>query len=87
MARKKKVVRKKSKSVSSGGRSLQQRIGIAWKNLVLFVILFLASYVLYTFSETVLFSTFFGIMSMIFGFVSVSFLIAFIVLISSRNKR
>jgi len=90
MVGKKKVTKKKSvsrKAVSHKSYSFPARIRIAWRNLVLFVILFLTSYLLYTFSNTNLFSTFFGIMSIIFGFVSLSFLMALIVLLVSRNRK
>ncbi|MBU2615990.1 MAG: hypothetical protein KKC19_02705 [Nanoarchaeota archaeon] len=90
MAKKKRVTKKKGvsrKTVSHKSDSFPARIRIAWRNLVLFVILFLASYLLYTFSNTNLFSTFFGITSIILGFVSLSFLIALMVLLVSRSKK
>jgi len=88
MAKKKRVVRKVKRSSSSkASASISKRMKLAWRNLLLFLVLFLASYVLYSFSETNLFLTFFGILAMIFGFVSLAFFIAFVVLLISRNKK
>ena len=75
----KKVVSKKSKDVKSSG-SLKKRIDIAWKNLVLFLIISALSYLFYHFSSTDLLKNFFGIVSIIFGFLAFAFLISFIVL-------
>ena len=90
MTKKKSVSKKKvvsRKTVSHKSDSFPARIRIAWRNLLLFIILFLASYLLYSFSNTTLFSTFFGIMAIIFGFVSLSFLMALMVLLISRTRR
>ena len=88
MARKKRVTKKTSKTPAvETPISLPVRARIAWKNLLLFLVLFLASYVLYKFSETNLFIIFFGIMSVIFGFVAIAFLIAFIVLIITKSNK
>ncbi|MDP3987184.1 MAG: hypothetical protein Q8P81_03095 [Nanoarchaeota archaeon] len=88
MARKKRVVKKSGvKSVAKKSASVSSRIGIAWRNLLLFLVLFIASYLLYSFSETNLFLTFFGLLSVIFGFVTFAFLIALVVLVLSRRGK
>ena len=62
-------------------RSSQRKIGIAVKNLILFVILTTASYLLYTNSKTILYQNLFFLLSMILGFVAVAFLVALVTLL------
>ncbi len=81
-----KGVKKPSKSVArkvsfKNINSLSRRLGIAWKNLILFLILFVVSFVLYSASTSELFLNFFGVLSIITGFVFLAFLIIFIVLL------
>jgi len=88
MAKKKRVVRKVKKSSSSKvSASISTRMKLAWRNLLLFLILSVVSYMLYSVSQTNLFLTFFGILSIIFSFVTLAFFIAFVVLLISRNKK
>ena len=58
-------------------------------NLLLFVALSLVSFVLYRFVQNVFFNNLFLIMAIIFGFISVGFLITFLILIiiKSVSKR
>ncbi len=88
MARKKRVGAKKitAKSVKGPVR-LRDKIHLAWKNLVLFLIIFIISFILYTFSSNDLLKNFFGILAMIFGFLVFAFLIVFIVLIILRTGK
>ena len=89
MARKRVVAKKvktKSKTVKKSA-SLRYRIGLAWKNLLLFLIIFVVSFVLYSFSSNDLLKNFFGIISIIFGFLTFAFLIAFIVLAILRTGK
>ena len=94
MARKKSVRRVKPKRVRSSRKSrprrsgkstrritsnLGKKIDVARKNLISFTILFIISLVLFNISSNTLLVTFFGVVSMIFGFVAVAFLIAFLV--------
>jgi len=94
MARKKKVKRKSSvKRVSvkraSAGKSvsLNTRFSIARKNFFLFLVLFIFSFALYNFSTSELFLTLFGILSIIFAFLALAFLIAFTVLFIVNKKK
>ncbi|MEX0920339.1 MAG: hypothetical protein WDZ69_02025 [Candidatus Pacearchaeota archaeon] len=94
----KKSVKKSSKSVakkvsSNKVNSISRKLGVAWKNLILFLILFVASFVLYSASTSDLFISFFWVLSFITGFIFLAFLIAFIVLLivgysksGNRNK-
>ena len=88
MARKKSVRRVKPrkarpsrsrKPVRGITSNLKKKIDVARKNLIFFTILFIISLVLYSISSNTLLVTFFGVVSMIFGFVAVAFLIAFLV--------
>jgi len=86
MVRKKRTKTKKLKS----GKSLsviRERISVAWKNLTLFLILFILSFVLYNLSSSSLLVNFFGILSIILGFLTFAFLIALIVLSISKAGR
>ncbi len=87
MVRKKRARAKRitAKSVKGPVR-LKDRIGLAWKNLLLFLIIFIFSFILYTFSSNDLLKNFFGVLSIIFGFLTFAFLIAFIVLIILRAE-
>jgi hypothetical protein len=80
MVKKKRVVKKKS---ALGGKN---RFDRALRNLILFLILFIASMVLYNVSSTSLFLNFFGILSIALGFVSLAFLIVVIVLLISKKR-
>jgi len=84
MARKKRAQRKTKRKVSrkvlfkSG--DLKNKIIIVLNNLLLFVALSLVSFVLYRFLQNDILVNLFQVMSMIFGFVSVAFLIILLVL-------
>jgi len=91
MARKKKggakkTISKKHKTAKKP-RQLRKRINLAWKNLILFLILLIFSYIFYGFSSTSLLKNFFGIISIIFGFLAFAFLISFIVLLLLEKSR
>ena len=75
------------KIVAKGPARLRDRIGLAWKNLILFLIIFIISFVLYSFSSNDLLKNFFGVLSIIFGFLTFAFLIAFIVLFILRATK
>ncbi len=84
------MVRKKRTRKLKSGKSLsviRRRISVAWKNLTLFLILFILSFILYSFSSNSLLVTFFGILSIILGFLTFAFLIALIVLSISKAGR
>lgn len=67
---------------------LRDRLDLAWRNFILFFILFLFSFALYNLTTNELFKNFFGIISVILGFLSLAILIALIVLaiLKSNSK-
>ncbi len=82
----KKAISKRSKSVKAPIR-LKERIDLAWKNLVLFLIISVLSLLFYNFSSTNLLKNFFGIVSIIFGFLTFAFLITLVVLFILKKSR
>jgi len=92
MAKKKrsvKAVRRSSskKSSVSKSSSFVSRLGIAKRNLFFFIALFILSYVLYNFSTSELFLTFFGILSVVVAFLVLAFLISIVVILLSGKKK
>ena len=84
MAKKKRRVVK----TSTGVNALSSRIETSWKNFMLFLILFIFSFVLYSVSSTDIFLNLFGILSILFGFVAFALLIVLLVfLILKRRSR
>jgi len=73
MARKKRVVKESP--------NLKNRIHFALKNLLLFLIIFIMSFIFYFFSTNDLLKNLFGILAIIFGFLTFAFLLAWIVLL------
>lgn len=92
MAKKKSVKKSKRSSKSKTklktkkASSLGNRVNIAWKKFTLFLIIFFVSFVFYNVSMNELFRNFFGIFSVILGFLSFAFLIAFIVLSLLKSR-
>ncbi len=84
---KRKVSRKQVKSESFSKTDLKKKITIVINNLLLFVALSLVSFVLYRFLQNDILVNLFQAMSMIFGFVSVAFLITLLVLIIMKFAR
>ena len=66
--------------------SLSNRIDITWKNLVLFLVLFVFSYLLYSVSSSTLFLNLFGLLSILFGFISFALLVVLIVFLILRRR-
>ncbi|MBW6442262.1 hypothetical protein K0A97_00575 [Patescibacteria group bacterium] len=92
-----KKVEKPKKELSKGRKyikkvfSLRERAIVAWRSLNFFLILFIVSFVLHSLSLNELLENFFGILWIIFAFLTLAFLIAFIVLVilrtdSKKNK-
>jgi hypothetical protein len=89
MARKKRVKRKASRRVSRrvsrsknfGRIDTKRKIAVVLNNLLLFVALSLVSFVLYRFLQNELLVNLFFVMSMVFGFVGVAFLITLLILL------
>jgi hypothetical protein len=63
------------------------KLGIVSRNLVMFVLLALISYILYLVSESDVFTNLFYFLWVIFGFISVAFLIALLFLLFLRLFR
>ena len=59
-------------------------LGIAVRNLISFLILFIFSSIFYSFSEDVLFLRIFGVLGLVTGFIALAFLITTLVLIFVR---
>ena len=76
MAKKKKAKRPVKKTV----RTITERINLAWRRFILFLILFVFSLVLYSASSNQLFVNLFAIFSIVTGFVAFAFLIVLLVL-------
>jgi hypothetical protein len=64
-----------------GSNNIQKNINLVVSNLLLFVALALVSFVLYSFLKNELLRNLFSVMAMVFGSVSVAFLITFLVLV------
>ena len=77
--KKKSVARASKKSVGIPIKSQAKKKDIVIKNLAIFVILFVASILLYSVSTQEMYSNLFFILSFIFGFVSIAFLIVYLV--------
>jgi polyferredoxin len=82
----KKRVRKKrtKKSVKRVVRSSKRKINLAFKNLVLFVVLSFITFLLYNFLSNDLLVNLFLLLAIIFGFVAVAFLIVLLVFLVLR---
>lgn len=84
--KKKRVVKRKSPVKAKPYVKLQQKIsskfkfGVVFRNLILFVLLSLISYVLYLVSENEVFKDIFYFLWIIFGFIAIAFLLALLVL-------
>jgi uncharacterized integral membrane protein len=79
--------RKRSKSRGKKSLPVQKRMNVAWRNFVLYLMLFILSFVLYFFSTSSLLVNLFAITSIILGFLAFAFLIVLIALALSRRKR
>lgn len=83
MAKKKRAVKKTRRKVSWRGvliGDIKKKITIVLNNLLLFIALSLVSFVLYKFLQNAFLVNLFFIMSVVFGFVSVGFLITLLIL-------
>jgi len=81
------MVRKKRARAKKTSKSLKDRVNLAWKNFLLFLIISIISFVLYTFSSNELLKNFFGVLLIIFGFLTFALLISFIVLLILRAPK
>jgi len=82
MAKKSKKKKVQSvKSVKSSSPNLKRRLGIALRNFGLFLIMFLVSWGLYSASETDLMINLFFLLSVLFGFVTLAFLLVLLIFV------
>lgn len=78
---------RKSK-LSSSGKNNPRKFNIAWANFSMFIILFIISFLLYSFSTNALLRNFFGILSTVLGVLSFAFLVILVVLgIAKSGKK
>jgi len=80
---KKKVIKKDNKKVKAN----KQKINLVLKNLILFGILFLTSFLLYTISSDELLINLFSLLAIVFGFVVGAFLIILLIFFFMRLIR
>ena len=80
---KKKVIKKDNKKVKAN----KQKINLVLKNLILFGILFLTSFLLYTISSDELLINLFSLLAIVFGFVVGEFLIILLIFFFMRLIR
>jgi polyferredoxin len=78
---------KKRKKSRDNASSIKRKKDVALKNFILFVILFILSFLLYSFSSSPLLVNFFGIVSIILGFLAVAFLIVIVVLALAKKGK
>ena len=81
---------KRKRGVKKSKSSIVSRVNMAQKNFVVFFVFFIVFLVLNNFSTNILFENFFGVLSIIFGFISLALLISLIILFilnSGRKKR
>ncbi len=81
------MAKKRGKSGNTrNSQSRGNRIAIAWKNFLLFLVLFLVSFMLYNISTSALFLNLFGLLSILFAFISFALLIVLIVFLILKRK-
>ena len=88
MVRKKRGSKVKTKSgIKKSLLSFEDRVNLAWRNLTLFILLFLLSFVFYWLATSPSLTLFFGILSIILGFLAFAFLIAYVVLLMVKKGK
>ncbi|MEK6741576.1 MAG: hypothetical protein AABX68_00095 [Nanoarchaeota archaeon] len=78
MAKKKRVTAKKTGTTNGG--LLRNKISITWKNLLLYILLFVVSLALWRFISSPLLNNLFGLLAIIMGFLVFAFFIVLVVL-------
>ncbi len=87
MVKKSKKSKTKSAKVVKNPSNLKRRFGIALRNLILFLIMFVVSYGLYSASSSDLMINLFFLLSVIFGFVSLAFLLVLLIFVFMKIIR
>lgn len=96
MARKKRTTKRKTQRVTrrrttrtrrtqSVSLNIKNRIMMVFNNLLLFIALSLVSFVLYRYVQNDFLTNFFLVISMVFGFVAVGFLVALVILLIMKS--
>ena len=81
---------KKTRAITRGPQRisyLKNRISISWRSFIIFLVLFLVSFLLYILSSSPLFLNLFQLLSIIFGFLSLALLIVLIVFLILRSGK
>jgi hypothetical protein len=81
LAKKVDVTKTKSKKLIIPSK---KKINLVLRNLVLFVVISLVSFILYLVSTKVMFKNLFSLLAMVFGFVSVAFLIVLLIFLFTK---
>lgn len=80
--------RARRRAVSNANSVLKSKILVSWKNFIAFLVLFMISFVIYHFSDTGSFSDIlFGVLSIIFGFLSLALLIVLAVFLILKSAK
>ena len=81
------AVRLKKRPVIMKSGAGNNKFNIVLKNLILFLILFVLSLIFYNFSKGVIYEQLFFLLSLLFGFVSIAFLIALLIFVILRMMK
>jgi len=83
-ARKSRAVRKTNKELT---RASGKKIGFVFKKLIIFVILAVASYLLYNVTPVGIWNNLFFLLTFVLGFVSLAFLIVLLILLIIKGLK
>ena len=83
----KKKVSKKSSVKKENKKPSRKKISLVWKNLVLFGILFLASFMLYIVTSNELLNDFFYLLSIVLGAITGAFILILLVFFVMKLMR
>jgi len=82
---KRKPARRKKPAKKKRPAKVQKKIDFALKRFIFFAILFVVSLVLYSVSGAVLWTTIFGVLAIIFGFIGIALLITLLTLLFMKK--
>jgi len=85
MAKRGRVKRKTRRAVKVPVKSDKRKTSIVLKNILLFVVLCVVSVILYTVSTNEIYINLFLLLAIIFGFISVAFVIVYLVLLMIKG--
>jgi len=90
MAKKRRTAKKRSKAVRKTNKRLTRasgkKIGLVVKNLILFLILAVASYLLQSITSGFFYNLFY-LLAFILGFIALAFLIVLLILLIMKNMK